>query len=86
MLLRRAFLLLALSISAFGADTVYLTPKGKTFHNSKTCMSLSRAAVVYSSDRKTAESHGLKACGICYRQQAAKKAVANDWAKSAEKK
>jgi hypothetical protein len=84
--LRRATAILALSMTALGAETVYLTPKGKTFHQTKTCMALSRATTVYTADRKEAEKHDLKPCGICYRKPAAAKATANDWAKPEEKK
>ncbi len=79
--LRRATLILALSITAFGAETVYFSPKGKTFHRTETCMALSRAATVYHADRAAAEGHKLVACGICWRKQAEKKSAANDWAK-----
>lgn len=77
-----AALILASSLSA---ETVYLTSHGKTFHESEKCMSLSRATVKLTADRKQAEAHGLKQCGICYRPKKTAKA-GNDWAKPVDAK
>lgn len=72
-----------------GAEAVYVTPNGKTFHNNPACMALAHSATVYSVDRFIAEAHGLKQCGICYRPSAkkatTKKSTArNDWAKGGQ--
>jgi D-alanyl-D-alanine dipeptidase len=81
--LRSLHLLLAvtaLGLVALAAETVYLAPKGKTYHASKSCISLSRTAQILSADRTVAEAHGLTACKICYRPKRAK-TTNEQWAK-----
>jgi hypothetical protein len=80
--LRSLYLLLAVTafgLTALAAETVYLAPKGKTFHAAKTCIALSRTAQVLSAERSAAEAHGLTACKICYRPKRAK-ATNEQWA------
>jgi len=61
-----------LSLVAVAAETVYLAPKGKTYHAAKTCIALSRTAQILVADRAQAVAHGLTPCRICYRPKRAK--------------
>lgn len=76
----RLLLLSALALS-LSAETIWVSKSGKTFHRIETCMALSRSASKLTAERKAAESHGLKPCGICYRPKATKKADNTQWAK-----
>lgn len=76
----RLLLGLALAVGLH-AETVYLSPHGKTYHKSTQCMALHRTAHVLSADRAAAEGHGLHQCHICYREHAPKKtAETRTWA------
>lgn len=83
--MKKLLCMAVLGVTALSAETVWLSAKGKTFHRVATCMSLSRAKGKLTADRKEAEAHGLKACGICFRAKAAKKADNAAWAKGGAK-
>jgi hypothetical protein len=57
---------LALELSAAG---VLVTPKGKTYHAAKSCISLMRSRTVQTIEEKDAKTRKLKPCGICYRSK-----------------
>jgi hypothetical protein len=77
----RTILVLA-AATALSAQTVYLTPKGKTYHEVKTCMALSHSDKILTATKQEAEKHGLKACAIEARRSRTKKAGNNEsWAK-----
>ncbi len=75
--------LLAVSLHA----QVFVTAHGKTFHDDKTCMSLAKSRNILTTDRATAEAHGLRECAICAHRHAGgtegkKKTASNEsWAK-----
>lgn len=77
----RHTLLLCTLAAGLSAETIYVSKAGKTFHRVETCMALTRSKTKLAADRKIAETHGLKPCGICYRPSAAKKADNGQWAK-----
>lgn len=64
------------------ADQVIVTEHGKTYHARATCMALSHTKTTYTATEAAAKSHGLKPCGICYRQKSNKPAKPSngDWA------
>ena len=66
----KRLLLTALFALSLHAGTVYVTPKGKTFHTDKTCMSLAKSHNILTTDDKTAEAHGLRECAICAHRHA----------------
>ena len=78
----KRFLLATLLLAASAAaETVYFSATGKTFHKSDACMSLARTQTKLYAERKEAEAHNLKQCGICFRPAAKKKADNSAWAK-----
>lgn len=67
--MKRIIIALLTLSSIMTAETVYLTPHGKTFHTSRTCMSLAKSPKVLEADDKTATAHGLHECGICAKRK-----------------
>lgn len=63
------------------ATTVYLAPKGKTYHSRRDCMALARSTEVFTATESAALAHGLKPCKICNRPKATAKPEPNAWAK-----
>lgn len=61
--------------------TVYLTEHGKTFHRTPECMALARTTKILVTTRPQAEAHGLKPCGICWREKKPAKPGNSGWAK-----
>ncbi len=80
-------LLTALLAISLQAQVAYVTAHGKTFHDDKTCMSLAKSHNILTTDKATAEAHGLRECAICAHRHAAgtegkKKTASNEsWAK-----
>lgn len=64
--------------SIASAETVYVTPAGKTFHKATTCGILKRSTKVLQAERAAAEQHALKPCRSCW---TAKKPTNSAWAK-----
>jgi hypothetical protein len=76
--MKRLIALTALMASGLVAETVHLTPNGKTFHRTEQCAILKRSTTVLSAEKAVAEQHGLKPCRSCY---AVRKANNRGWAK-----
>ena len=70
----------AVLVTALHGETVYFSARGKDFHKDEKCISLARSKGLLHAERKQAEEHGLKPCGICYREKKAGKAERNGWA------
>ncbi len=82
----KKLLLTALLACTLHAQVAYVTAHGKTFHDDKTCMSLAKSHNILTTDRATAEAHGLRECAICVHRHAGgtdkKKTASNEsWAK-----
>lgn len=59
-----ASLFLGVTLIASAAEIVYITPKGKKYHETKSCRSLKRSKVIKAI--KKSEVGGRGACKICY--------------------
>jgi hypothetical protein len=76
--MKRIAATILLLASACYAETIFVTPTGKTYHKVETCAVLKRSPKTLRAEKAVAESHGLKPCRSCY---GAHKATNAEWAK-----
>jgi len=76
--MKRLFLTFLLAAFPLLAETVYLSPNGKTLHASDHCATLARSKTKLHAEREAVESHGLKPCGMCYRAKNTAKTTARN--------
>lgn len=59
-----------LPLTVIDGDTVYYTPKGKSYHSTKDCPTLSRSSVILDASLDTAaRKPRADACDICVKQK-----------------